>query len=57
MIILGIDPGTTRIGFGIIKKDRGTLSCIRYGLIAKPPSDKFLAARHVVNELTKLIAE
>ena len=32
MIILGIDPGTTRIGYGIIKKDRA-LTCIESGLL------------------------
>lgn len=32
MIILGIDPGTTRIGYGIIKKER-TLTCLASGLL------------------------
>lgn len=32
MIILGIDPGTTRIGYGIIRKDRA-LTCIESGLL------------------------
>ncbi|OGM96359.1 MAG: crossover junction endodeoxyribonuclease RuvC [Candidatus Yanofskybacteria bacterium RIFCSPHIGHO2_02_FULL_38_22b] len=36
MIILGIDPGTTRIGIGVIKKDRNKLSCLYYGLIKQP---------------------
>lgn len=33
MIILGIDPGTATIGFGIIKKDKKTLGLIDYGCI------------------------
>jgi len=36
MIILGIDPGTTRIGYGVINKSRNGLSCIEYGVISKP---------------------
>ncbi|MHB9019257.1 MAG: crossover junction endodeoxyribonuclease RuvC [Minisyncoccota bacterium] len=33
MIILGIDPGTTRIGFGIISEEGGKLKLIDYGVI------------------------
>ena len=33
MTILGIDPGTTRIGFGIIKADQNHLTCLDYGVI------------------------
>ena len=33
MIILGIDPGTTRIGFGIISEISGKLNLIDYGVI------------------------
>src|SRR3989344_4108678 len=36
MIILGIDPGTTRIGIGVIKKDKNKTSCLYYGLIKQP---------------------
>lgn len=32
MIILGIDPGTTRIGYGIIRKDRA-FTCLASGLL------------------------
>ena len=33
MIILGIDPGTHRIGYGVICKDKGTLSLVEAGLL------------------------
>lgn len=33
MIILGIDPGTTRIGFGVISKKKNELSLVDYGVI------------------------
>ena len=36
MVILGIDPGTTRIGIGVIKKDKNKTSCLYYGLIKQP---------------------
>ena len=56
MIILGIDPGTTRIGFGIIKKEGSKLLPLHYGLLSLPPpspGNRFI--KNVVNELTKLI--
>lgn len=37
MVILGIDPGTTTLGFGIIKKDDGKIICQNYGCIKTPP--------------------
>lgn len=37
MIILGIDPGETSIGFGVIKKDRQKLSLIDCGCIKIDP--------------------
>lgn len=33
MTIIGIDPGTTRIGFGIISEEKGKLKLIDYGII------------------------
>ncbi len=33
MIVLGIDPGTTRIGFGVIKKQNNAYNPIAYGLL------------------------
>ena len=49
MIILGIDPGTTRIGYGVINKSRNGLSCIEYGVISKPSPVLVMA------ELSKII--
>jgi len=31
MIILGIDPGTSRIGFGVVKKSRTKVEALEYG--------------------------
>lgn len=33
MKILGIDPGSTRVGYGLIKAERGSLKFIRAGLL------------------------
>ncbi len=57
MIALGIDPGTTRIGFGIIKNDRNRLSCIAYGIISNPGKDKFADYVATEKNLSELIAK
>ncbi|MDO8496608.1 MAG: crossover junction endodeoxyribonuclease RuvC [bacterium] len=49
MIILGIDPGTTRIGFGVIDNTKNKLSCIRYGILEQ------LSPAGVMSELGQLI--
>ena len=33
MIIIGIDPGTAKVGFGIIRKNQDKLECLDYGII------------------------
>ncbi len=46
MIIIGIDPGTAKIGFGIIKKQKGqNPSLVDYGCIRTPSS--FSAAKRL----------
>ena len=49
MVILGIDPGTTRIGFGVIDNTKNKLSCIRYGILKQP------SPAGVMSELGQLI--
>ena len=36
MIILGLDPGTASTGYGILKKDKGSLLCLEYGCFETP---------------------
>lgn len=55
MIILGIDPGTTRIGFGVVEKNKNRLSPIAYGLISQKEKDKYQALKEIVHELNKII--
>ncbi|MEK7629978.1 MAG: crossover junction endodeoxyribonuclease RuvC [Patescibacteria group bacterium] len=40
MIILGIDPGTSRIGYGVIEKSNGKLIYLDAGLINIPSTQK-----------------
>lgn len=38
MIILGIDPGDTITGFGVVKKEGSRLSLVAHGCIKTPPA-------------------
>lgn len=54
--ILGIDPGTARVGWGLIEEDYGKLSTLKYGCIT---TEKEMAAEQrlsiVFHSLTKLL--
>jgi len=54
MIAIGIDPGTTRIGYGIIQSDRNKMSCIAYGILATT-GDKLVGFQEAEKQLTALI--
>lgn len=54
MIALGIDPGTTRIGYGVVDQDKNHLVCLDYGIL-KVNSDKLTGFKDAVRELEKLI--
>ncbi len=55
MIILGIDPGTARCGFGVIEQDGGALTLLECGLIdtpaGTPTSHRLTAIYSRLNEL------
>jgi len=55
-IILGIDPGIADAGYGVIKEERGKLSCLCYGTIKTSAKDN-LADRlfFLHQELGKII--
>lgn len=57
MIILGIDPGSTRIGVGVIEYTRGKARCLHYGTIEHSSADKGFALRHTEDELSRIITE
>ncbi len=55
MIILGIDPGTARTGYGVVSKKR-MLKCLDYGVICtNPDSEPGERLRKINNELSKII--
>lgn len=54
MIVLGIDPGTSRMGYGVVKKDAGKISLVAAGILKiqkKPPE----ALSEIKNELIKIV--
>lgn len=57
MIILGIDPGSRRIGFGLIKKERGLIEMLDAGILKIKSKDDLGAIVEVKNQLVKLIAK
>ena len=56
MIILGIDPGTTRIGYGAIKLEKGVLTHVSSGIL--PISKQHTHPLSVIHkELLRIISE
>ena len=59
MIILGIDPGTSIVGFGVIKKDGSNLMCQEYGCIKTTPKipdvEKLSLIRSELDDLIKKV--
>lgn len=56
MTIIGIDPGTTRIGFGIIESTKNRLTVLDYGIISTSGKDKSLDYKLISEGLSKLIS-
>ncbi len=57
MIIIGIDPGTTQIGFGIIKNEGNRFESLGYGIIKNSGKDKLSDYESTSKELSKLITK
>ncbi len=55
MISLGIDPGTTRIGYGVIQSDRNKMSCIAYGILTTNNKDKLVNFKEAEKQLSVII--
>lgn len=56
MKYLGIDPGTTIIGYGVVEDVRGTLGLVEYGVIRNPGKDASADKQSTIAALAKLIA-
>lgn len=57
MIYLGIDPGTHRIGYGIIRVSSQHMTSLAYGVIENIGADRSEHMSHVERSLTGLIQE
>jgi crossover junction endodeoxyribonuclease RuvC len=59
MRILGLDPGTASVGYGIIEERDGSTAMITYGVIATKPEDGSTARRlQIIYEgLDRLLAD
>ena len=55
-IILGLDPGIADTGYGVIKYDRGKLSCLDYGSIKTKATNSLSNRLEILDkELEELI--
>lgn len=58
MRILGIDPGTGILGFGVIEADKGTAQMVDAGVIRTPvKEDDAVRLQTIYEELSDIIAE
>lgn len=57
MIVLGIDPGSTRIGYGLIEKNKGVLVFKKTGVIEIAAQDAGIKLIKLASELKKILAE
>jgi len=55
--ILGIDPGTVRIGYGLIEKNGGKLSLIKSGLLNIVSTEKIERLYELEKDFQKLLKE
>lgn len=56
VIILGIDPGTARMGFGVIEYLKPEITCLEFGVITTNPSiAKHERLNKIYGDLNKLI--
>ena len=58
MIVLGIDPGTAALGYGIVESTRGSLRSVDYGCLETSPDtampQRLLAVHTLLDELIAL---
>ena len=58
MIVLGIDPGTAALGYGIVEATAGRLRAVDHGCLVTTPDhtlpERLLAVHALVDELIEL---
>lgn len=57
MVILGIDPGTKRAGFGLIKKEKNILSFLKGGVLKSSSENQPEILAEITSDLKKIIDE
>ncbi len=57
MIALGIDPGSTRIGYGVVKHEGSRLLCLGWGTIENKNKDRALDLQDTETKLIKIIEQ
>lgn len=57
-IILGIDPGTARMGYGVLKYDKQNIDCLDFGIVAtQPTEEKHERLGSIYKQLQTLVLE
>lgn len=54
-VVLGIDPGTTIIGFGVVRASGNALEPLEHGIISNPGKDKALDLENTARLLSAII--
>lgn len=57
MVILGIDPGSALIGYGVIKNEAGKLECLDYGAIRVNEKEDSLRLLSIKKSFEELLAK
>lgn len=55
MVILGIDPGSTRVGYGVVRHEGGKFSHIASGILSLPSGDLPSRLSSIYRETTLLL--
>jgi crossover junction endodeoxyribonuclease RuvC len=57
-LVLGIDPGVSRCGYGVVRREGPSFLAVAYGVIRTPPSDDLpVRLASLLTELEALLAE
>jgi crossover junction endodeoxyribonuclease RuvC len=57
-LVLGIDPGVSRCGYGVVRRDGSRFRAVAYGVIRTPPSDELpTRLATLLRELDALLVE
>ena len=56
MVIIGIDPGTTRLGYGVIEDSKHGIKCLTYGILGTKGTSHTNNLVQISSELKKILA-